>query len=59
MANATGRPGAALVLSAVKREHLERQVRRQRIARSMAERCRIILRCADGVPERLWQRSWA
>ncbi|ESY46632.1 hypothetical protein X744_29610 [Mesorhizobium sp. LNJC372A00] len=49
MANATGRPTAALVLSSVQREYLERQDRRRRVARSMAERCRIILRCADGV----------
>ena len=52
MANATGRPTAALVLSSVEREYLERQVRRQRVARSMSERCRIILRCADGVPSK-------
>jgi transposase len=28
---------------------LERQVRRQRVARSLSERCRVILRCADGL----------
>src|SRR5262245_65674400 len=51
MANAgiRGRPSAPLVLSAQERAYLERQVRRRRIARSVAERCRIILRCADGV----------
>src|SRR3954466_12201035 len=51
MANAgvRGRPIAALVLSAPERAYLERQVRRRRIARSMSERCRVILRCADGL----------
>ena len=49
MANATGRPTAPLVLSLDERVYLERQVRRRRVARSMSERCRIILRCADGI----------
>ena len=51
MANAgvRGRPIAPLVLSAQERAYLERQVRRQRVARSLSERCRIILRCADGM----------
>ena len=48
MTNARGRRTAPLVLEADEREYLERQVRRRRIARSMSERCRIILRCADG-----------
>src|SRR5436190_16450298 len=43
-----GRPIAPLVLSAQERSYLERQVRRHRIARSLSERCRVILRCADG-----------
>ena len=29
--------------------YLERQVRRHRVAWSLSERCRVILRCADGV----------
>ena len=51
MANARvrGRPIAALVLSVQERAYLERQVRRHRIARSLSERCRIILRGADGL----------
>src|SRR5262244_2768865 len=51
MANAStrGRPIAALVLSAQERTYLERQVRRHRDARSLSERCRVILRCADGL----------
>ena len=49
MANATGRPMAPLVLSLDERTYLERQVRRRRLARSLSERCRIILRCADGL----------
>jgi transposase len=49
VANATGRPTAPLVLSLDERTDLERQVRRRRVAHSLAERCRIILRCADGL----------
>ena len=44
-----GRPIAPLVLDAQERAYLERQVRRHRIARSLSERCRVILRCADGI----------
>ncbi len=44
MANATGRPISPLVLSADERASLERQLRRRRVARSMAERCRIVLK---------------
>ena len=44
-----GRPIAPLVLSAPERSYLERQVRRRRVARSLSERCRVILRCADGL----------
>jgi transposase len=51
MANsvARGRPVEALILSADERGYLERQVRRHRVARSLSERCRIVLRCADGL----------
>jgi len=49
MANANGRPTLPLVLSPDERSYLERQVRRHRIARSLSERCRIILRCSQGV----------
>src|SRR4051794_4102706 len=52
MANVAGRPTAPVVLSSGEREYLERQVRRRRVARSMSERCRIILRCADGIPSK-------
>ena len=52
MTNATGRPTAPLVLSSDERDYLERQVRRRRVARSMSERCRIILRCGDGLPSK-------
>jgi transposase len=47
-----GRPIAPLALSAQERAYLERQVRRQRVARSLSERCRVILRCADGLPSK-------
>lgn len=48
MAHGRGRPTAPLVLSSNERNYLERQARRHRVARSLSERCRIILRCADG-----------
>ena len=75
MANASmrGRPIAPLVLSAAERSYLERQVRRHRVARSLSERCRVILRCADGLPSKdvaaelglhehtvgKWRRRWS
>lgn len=52
MANAKGRPSAPLILTAEERAYLERQVRRHRVARSLSERCRVILRCADGLPSK-------
>src|SRR6476620_5268386 len=52
MTSAVGRPIAPLVLSSDERAYLERQVRRRRVARSLSERCRVILRCADGVPSK-------
>ena len=54
MANAgvKGRPIAPLVLSSQERAYLERQVRRHRVARSLSERCRAILRCAVGLPSK-------
>src|SRR5262245_4287145 len=45
-----GRPIAPLVLSAQERSYLERQVRRYRVARALSARCRVVLRCADGLP---------
>src|SRR4029450_6216341 len=51
-ARAKGRPIAPLALRAEERTYLERQVRRHRVARSLSERCRIILRCADGLPSK-------
>ena len=44
-----GRRVEALVLSPEERGYLERQIRRHRVARSLSERCRIVLRCADGL----------
>ena len=49
MGRGVGRPAAAVVLSEAERAYLERQVRRHRIARALAERCRMILRCAAGL----------
>jgi transposase len=44
-----GRPVEALILTVDERSYLERQVRRHRVPRSLSERCRIVLRCADGL----------
>ena len=49
MARGMGRPLAALVLSDEERSFLEAQARRRRVARSISDRCRMILRCADGL----------
>ena len=49
MARGLGRPLVALVLSDEERSWLEGQVRRRRVARSTSDRCRMILRCADGL----------
>ena len=49
MASTGGRPIAPLVLSDEERIYLERQVRRHRVPRSFSDRCRMILRCADGL----------
>ena len=45
---AIGRPIAALTLSEVERETLERWVRRPKTAQALALRARIILACAEG-----------
>ena len=52
MARGTGRPLSALVLSDEEPSILEAQVRRHRVARSVSDRCRMILRCADGLGNR-------
>lgn len=55
MANAfaKGRPIEPLAVTAEQRAYLERQVRRHRVSRSLSERCRIILRCADGLQSKV------
>ena len=57
MGRGVGRPVATLVLSEEERAYLEHQVRRHRIARSLAERCRMILRCAAGLPNKVGRRG--
>lgn len=47
-----GRPVEPLIMSEEERSYLERQVRRHRVTRSLSERCRIVLRCAEGVPSK-------
>ena len=49
MERRVGRPVAAVALSAEERSFLERQARGRRVARGMSDRCRIVLRCADGL----------
>ena len=56
--NVTGRPITPLVLSSEERAYLERQVRRRPVARSLSERCKVILRCADGVPSKSVAREF-
>lgn len=52
MPNGLGRPVSTLRLSSDERGYLERQVRRHRAPRSLSDRCRIILRCSDGLPSK-------
>ncbi|MFN2555681.1 MAG: IS630 family transposase [Nitriliruptorales bacterium] len=47
---ARGRPKAELVLTDEERETLERWARRPNSAQALALRCRIVLACAEGVP---------
>ena len=47
-----GRPIVALSLGDDERRYLEQQVRRHRAPRSLSDRCRMILRCADGLPSK-------
>ena len=49
MSSGSGRRMEALVVSEAERSLLERQTRRSRAPRALAERCRIVLRCADGL----------
>jgi transposase len=44
-----GRPKAELVLTADEREALERWSRRAKSSQALAQRCRIVLACADGL----------
>jgi transposase len=45
----TGRPKTDLVLTADERETLERWSRRAKSSQALAQRCRIVLACADGL----------
>ena len=49
MGRRAGRPVVAVVLSDEERSYLERRVRGRRVGRGLSERCRIVLRCADGL----------
>jgi transposase len=45
-----GRPPAEVTLTAQERETLERWARRAKSSQVLAQRCRIVLACADGLP---------
>jgi hypothetical protein len=47
-----GRVADAVVLSGNERSFLESQVRRHKAARSLSDRCRMILLCAEGLPSK-------
>ena len=49
MGRRAGRPVVAVVLSDEERSYRERRVRGRRVGRGLSERCRIVLRCADGL----------
>lgn len=54
MAGTTGRPTAPLVLTEEERAYLKQQARQEEAsARSMSERCQIVLRCADGIASKM------
>jgi transposase len=45
-----GRPAAEVTLTLLERETLERWARRAKSSQVLAQRCRIVLACADGLP---------
>ena len=53
-----GRVADAVVLSEDERHFLEGQVRRHKAPRSLSDRCRVILLCADGLPSREAAAAW-
>jgi len=48
----TGRPKAELKLTSEERETLARWARRAKSSQALAQRCRIVLACADGTPNK-------
>jgi hypothetical protein len=46
----TGRPKAELRLTAAERETLVRWSRRAKSSQALAQRCKIVLACAEGTP---------
>ena len=53
MKRGVGRPLAVLVPGDAERSFPERRARRRRVSRSLSEHCRMILRCAEGVPNKV------
>jgi putative transposase len=47
-----GRAAAEIILSVEERAFLETQLRKHKAARSLSDRCRIILLCAEGLPSK-------
>jgi hypothetical protein len=55
----TGRPKAELRLTAAERETLVRWSRRATSSQALAQRCKIVLACAEGTPNTRWLLIWA
>ncbi len=52
-----GRVADEVVLSADERDFLEAQVRRHKAARSLSDRCRMVLLCAEGLAKQGGRRA--
>ena len=52
MAGGAGRPMAALIPGGEERSFLERQARRRQVSRSLSERSRMVLSCAEELPDK-------
>ena len=48
----TGRPPAVVVLTEQERDQLQRWAQRAKSSQALALRCKIVLACADGVPNK-------
>lgn len=53
----TGRPKKPLILTDEEREKLQQCARRPKTAQRLTVRCRIVLRCAEGLPNQAMARE--